>query len=213
MARTLAHKSGFFRLALATMMATLGVWLAVFPTPESHAARAQIGDMNVTLKGDQLRIRSSYHGAFTKHVNNAMLAGIPIVVTIQTKIDCVQEKRKKIQLTESFEHSINYDTITSQYTLEVRRGAKAKTYIETMFSQVREIASTIDCTVPVPQELLERGMAPEFEVRIKATLDSQKDSFALQFILFLLRNPIDTPWRLLIFKPAIEQLGDLDGDK
>jgi hypothetical protein len=193
------------------LLSAVAVLVVLLSGPEAQAARARIADLNITQVGEEFTISARCTDAFTKYVNNAMLSGIPIVIQVRLNI----EERKKgwsnrSVLSDEFNHTVIYNNITNQYTVEVIRGKKEQTFLETDFREVRQLASTFHRTVSIPPETFDPEA--EYRVQLRAVLDSQKVPPALEYILFFLRNPIDTPWASRLFQPVFRRLDQGGGE-
>ena len=174
-----------------------------------QAASAKIVDLNVTQQTTDFHVQAKCEGAFTKHVNNAMLSGIPIELNIRI---LVTHRRSGLDRTiheEKFTHIVENNNITNQYTMQLRRGKKDVTFIETRFSKVRDEMSRIDTILTIPPEKF--PTKGQYDFAVKVTLNPQKIPLAVEFLTFFLKNPIDTPWKSLLFEPVFQQIDRIDG--
>lgn len=188
----------------------LGVWLLAVAAP-AEASRAKIEDQNVTVQNGTMRLQATVENAFTQDINNLMLSGIPIVIDFQLRVTRRKPSPSERLVDGTFSHSVTYNNLTSQYTVEVRRGIETETFLETDFSRVRSLMTTVDYRVDDKNIAFVPG--GRYKVDLKAKMDEQKIPFDVEFLLYLFRNPIDTPWQSTIFEPVFRGIDQIDREE
>jgi len=174
------HLIMFFLLLLAMPSAAL-------------AAKAHVGELNVTTAPDALSLSFSVDNAFPKSIEEAIKSGVPTSFNFIIELTRVRGFWfDKDMGTWNFRHTVKYDTLKQEYEITLEEKDSLKIYTKD-YEEMKRIMSSPDSVSPPPGRGLSKGY--NYELRIMAELRTIRLPFRLDYMLFFLRLwDIDTDW-------------------
>lgn len=163
-----------------------------------RAMEAVIDEASLSVEKD-LRVSFKVSNAFTKDMDEAIRSGIPTTFTYVVRLFHIQNVLSSVSLGRwSFTHSVKFDSLAEEFIVESEElgGEPVRTKD---FNEMMLLMTTVKELPTVPRWLLKRGA--EYEVRIKAELDTVDLPFNLDLLLFFVKFwDFETPWHTIKFK-------------
>jgi len=160
---------------------------------DALAAKASIGDLNVTTAPEALSLSFSVENAFPGGIEDAIKSGVPTSFNFLVEFT----RRRGLWFDKdmgswNFKHTVKYDTLKQEYEVTLEEKGLKK-IVTKDYEEMKRLMSSPDSVVLLPSWGLPRGYS--YEIRVMAELRTIRLPFRLDYMLFFLRLwDIDTDW-------------------
>jgi len=172
--------------------------LLMFLPPPVWAKGARLTNITVTNTSEDLLVYLNVEGAFTEHMKEAVLSGVPTTFSFfirlyQARNLWLDKQIANLEIT----HTIKYDNLKKEF--EIRRSWESgKTQKTKSFAEARKLMAEIDRLKIVPLNQLETGR--QYQLRAKAQLDKLTLPLYLHYVLFFVSLwDFETDWYTIDF--------------
>jgi len=165
----------------------------------SSARQARLDDIIVTNTRDHLLVYFNVEDCFTEDMNRAIMNGIQtkfifIVKLYEVRTAWFDKKVADIKLT----HKVQYNTLKNEFNVSLPEQNKTKITLKDAEEANKMMAEVVALRV-ARLDALRRGF--NYQLRLKAELDTIELPFYLDYVLFFLSLwDFETDWYTVVFK-------------
>lgn len=161
---------------------TITLVFLMFLSPPLWAKEARLTNIIVTNTRDDLLVYLNVEGAFTEHMKEAVLSGVPTTFSFfirlyQARNLWLNKRIANLEIT----HTIKYDNLKREFEIQ-RSWESGKTQKTKSFAEARKLMAEIDRLKIVPLNQLDKGR--QYQLRAKAQLDKLTLPLYLHYVLF-----------------------------
>lgn len=159
----------------------------------SYCMEAKITNFLVTNTADDVLVYFGVTGCFTKDMEEAILAGIPVTFTFL--LELYQERKYWLDKKESYlkvKHTIKYDNVKKTFYVSfTENGGKPVAFSD--FDEAKEAMADVNGIIITPLNLLRRDR--QYYIRVKAQMDKVRLPLHIKHILFFVSMwDFETDW-------------------
>lgn len=158
------------------------------------AESASIAQIDIFNSGKKLVLNAALQNGFSENIIEAIKSGVPVAITytvvLKTKTPFFFDKKVAVR---TIKRSVEYDTLTEEYSLSKISGKQTKTKITSDFDEVLETMTMLQ-SIPL---ILTKDLNKEkkYYAMVKARLSSERSWFPFNYILFFVPFlNFDTSW-------------------